>query len=219
MGSSKVVCGALLVTASLGLPLFGARETARATETVPTREEAARRLAAVPDGDALAAFRLALELESTGGPDVARPAYERLVAADPDHLAARRALGYERIDGRWLTGDELRRAKGVPRGDARPRPPTEGERPAGARAPAAARREPDAALARLRRAAAALRGASRADRVRAAEDLARLGDRRGVAVLVAAWGARRGPASGATDGYFAQELRTSYLGDFDVEVA
>jgi len=58
------------------------------------------------------AYRLALELEAAGEPKLAGQAYERVIAADPEHRAARRALGYDLVGDRWLQGDELWRARG-----------------------------------------------------------------------------------------------------------
>ncbi|MFM8978945.1 MAG: HEAT repeat domain-containing protein [Planctomycetia bacterium] len=80
------------------------------------READARAALAALDGsDARAAFRLALELEAGGQGELARQAYEVVLLAEPDHLAARRALGYERVEGVWRTGDDLRRARGLVR--------------------------------------------------------------------------------------------------------
>jgi hypothetical protein len=62
---------------------------------------------------ASARLREALEAEAAGEAARARAAFEAVVAIDPEHAAARRALGFERVDGRWLTGDELKRARGL----------------------------------------------------------------------------------------------------------
>jgi len=58
------------------------------------------------------AYRLALELEAAGETALAAQAYERVLETDPEHRAARRALGYELVDDRWLAGDALYRARG-----------------------------------------------------------------------------------------------------------
>ncbi len=58
------------------------------------------------------AYRLALEAQAAGLDDLAKKAFARVIEADPDHPAARRALGFEQVDGRWLEGDDLWRAKG-----------------------------------------------------------------------------------------------------------
>ncbi|MCC7138567.1 MAG: HEAT repeat domain-containing protein [Planctomycetes bacterium] len=73
----------------------------------------ARELAALAPDDVDGRFRLALRAEQAGAPDVARAAYESVVAVAPDHPAARRALGHERLDGAWVTTDTARRARGL----------------------------------------------------------------------------------------------------------
>jgi hypothetical protein len=45
--------------------------------------------------------------------------YRRVIAKEPDQPEARRALGYERVDGRWLQGDELQIARGFVKVDGR----------------------------------------------------------------------------------------------------
>ena len=49
----------------------------------------------------------------------AEDVFRRVLAKEPDHAEARGALGYERIDGRWLQGDELRIARGDVKVDGR----------------------------------------------------------------------------------------------------
>lgn len=60
-------------------------------------------------------FALALEAEAAGQPDIARTAYEAVLAADTNHKAARRALGYERHGDTWLSADAMRRKQGLVR--------------------------------------------------------------------------------------------------------
>ncbi len=83
------------------------------------RQALEKRLARLDQHDAAAAYKLALELEAAGAADLARKAYEIVIAIDPEHRAARRALGFERIGRRWYTGDELKRAKGFVHYDKR----------------------------------------------------------------------------------------------------
>jgi hypothetical protein len=85
----------------------------------PARADLERRLASLDRENLDAAYRLALELEAAGAPDLARKAYEIVIGLDPDHLAARRALGHERIGSQWLSGDDLHRAKGFVRHEGR----------------------------------------------------------------------------------------------------
>ncbi len=58
------------------------------------------------------AYRSALRREAEGDAEGARLAYERVLRLHPEHRAARRALGYAEVDGYWLRGDELQRARG-----------------------------------------------------------------------------------------------------------
>ncbi len=79
------------------------------------RTDLARRLETLDQTDATAAYKLALELEAAGADDLAAKAYEIVVGIDPEHRAARRALGFEKIGERWYRGDDLKRAKGFVR--------------------------------------------------------------------------------------------------------
>ena len=74
-----------------------------------------QRFRTLDQADADAAFKLALELESAGARDLAQKAYEIVIGIEPDHRAARRALGFESLHGSWLRGDDLQRAKGFVR--------------------------------------------------------------------------------------------------------
>lgn len=73
-------------------------------------EEYLRRSEALGD-DPAAWYRLALWARSSKLA-YATEALGRVLALDPDHRAARRELGYERIDGEWVSGDEAQRKKG-----------------------------------------------------------------------------------------------------------
>jgi hypothetical protein len=185
--------------------LLVAPPCARAEPDAAARKEATQRLADLPKGDAAAAYRLALELDARGHRDLAQAAHRRVVAIDPEHAAARRALGFERVGGRWLSGDDLRRARGFVRSEGR-------------WVLAQEARVPDEGLARLRKAAAGLTSATSSERVRAAGEVGRLGDRRGIPLLVAAW-SRSQAGANAPGGHFAQSRQMSYVQDFDVEVA
>jgi len=48
-----------------------------------------------------------------------RDVLREIVAIDPDHPAARAALGYSRVDGRWMTDDEVQQSKGLVRAGSR----------------------------------------------------------------------------------------------------
>lgn len=101
-----IALSALAASVALG-PL-----SARAGEAPEAARGLEHRLENLDKEDAGAAFRLALELEEKGRKDLARKAYEIVIGVQPDHRAARRALGYELVDGTWLKGSELYRARG-----------------------------------------------------------------------------------------------------------
>lgn len=63
-----------------------------------------------------------------GLPGRAQGVFRSILARDPDHAEARRGLGFEKIDGRWLTGDELQIARGLAKFDGRWIPKEEAER-------------------------------------------------------------------------------------------
>jgi hypothetical protein len=65
-----------------------------------------------------ALYRGALLQEAAGRAAEARRGFQRVLALDPDHRAARRALGYERVGGRWLRGQALERARATTRAAA-----------------------------------------------------------------------------------------------------
>jgi hypothetical protein len=86
----------------------------------------------------------------------ARDCYRRALDFDPDHAAARAALGFTRHEGRWLTEDELAQARGMVRhGDAWVTP------------------EAKADLVRLQAEKEAAKARAQADRARAEADRAR----------------------------------------------
>jgi hypothetical protein len=58
-------------------------------------------------------FKLALRAEADGAPGAARRAYASIIAVDPEHAAARRALGFERSGAEWLPTNEARRRRGL----------------------------------------------------------------------------------------------------------
>jgi hypothetical protein len=74
-------------------------------------EEYARRAAALAEDDAAGWYRLGLWARENRLAK-AKGAFEKVIAIDPDHRAARRELGYELVDGRWLDPQEAMREKG-----------------------------------------------------------------------------------------------------------
>src|SRR5207249_7474710 len=55
---------------------------------------------------------LAKKLEAEKKPSLARAALERAVKLDPEHAAARAALGQKKVDGQWLNEREWKKKEG-----------------------------------------------------------------------------------------------------------
>jgi len=199
-----------------------------------------------PADEVLARYRVALELEAACDAARASEAYAEVLRLDPEHLAARRAVGYERVNGGWLAGEDLKRARALV---GEPVGPGGVSQPASAHAPATstsvapvsatsttavliarALRAPEA---RVREAATlelkasllpgttaaftrALASSESTTRVRAAQALGLLGDAAALQALITSWEGRSG--SGPRS-HFAQTAQSSYIADFDVEVA
>jgi hypothetical protein len=97
---------AIRVRTRFGVQTIARSEVVKIERKETAEEVYARRLASLEPGDVeglldLARFckeqRLTAEWKAT---------LERVVAADPDNEEANRALGRERVDGRWMTGAE-----------------------------------------------------------------------------------------------------------------
>ncbi len=127
--------GADVVTTTDGLRLEGEAEhaadgswilvhedgrTRLAASRVATVEKGAgprasfeKRRATLPDGDASAWVRYALEADAAGLTDLAKAAFEHVIEIDPDHAVARRALEQEKVDGAWVSEEVARRRRGL----------------------------------------------------------------------------------------------------------
>jgi hypothetical protein len=105
--------GSLVVTTEGGEVRLAADAVASVTGGEGPRAAARREMAAIAKDDAVGHYKMALALEAKGLSDVARDEYAAVVAADPEHPAARRALGYQKVDGRWLTAAEANRKNGL----------------------------------------------------------------------------------------------------------
>jgi len=111
-GSAKEIDGKVIVRTRAGRTLEFDRDKVREiTKGESRREEYARRVAELGTGDAASWYRLALWASENKIPQ-ARDAYARVIGFDPDHRAARRELGFERVGGEWVSGDDAKRKKG-----------------------------------------------------------------------------------------------------------
>jgi hypothetical protein len=111
--TTKSADGSVVVATDAGDVRLAASAVASIAAGEGPRTAGKRALAAIAKDDAAAAYRLAASLESQGVSDVAREAYERVLATDADHAAARRALGFERIGDRWLTSAQAKERSGL----------------------------------------------------------------------------------------------------------
>ncbi len=110
---TKAEDGSLVVATDDGSVRLAASSVASVVPGEGPRAKARREAAAIPAVDADGHFRLAVRLESQGLSDLARAEYEAVLAADADHAAARRALGYERAGGEWVTTATARKRSGL----------------------------------------------------------------------------------------------------------
>lgn len=83
------------------------RSVRKGRDPVGDFEEKIRTATSTPDLAAIAAWALDNGLRGR-----AEGLYRRILTRDPDHAEARRVLGFEKLGGRWRTGDDLQAARG-----------------------------------------------------------------------------------------------------------
>jgi len=76
-----------------------------------------QRAASIAKDDAGAHYKMALWCAENGLKVEARKHHRMVVTLSSDHRASRRALGFEKIGGRWVSGKEKMRAKGFVKHD------------------------------------------------------------------------------------------------------
>ncbi len=109
----KLENGWYRVTTDKGKVDMAPRSVAAVKYGVSPRAEFLREAASVDTKDAVGQYRLALKASEAGLDDLADAAYRHVIAQNPDHPAARRALGFERLDGKWVESATARRGKGL----------------------------------------------------------------------------------------------------------
>jgi len=105
--------GAVTVKTSGGGVRLAATDVVSVVAGEGPRAAADRVRRALSKSDATGHFRLALSLDAQGLPELAREEYVAVLNAEPDHPAARRALGYEKAGDRWVSVAEARRRSGL----------------------------------------------------------------------------------------------------------
>jgi uncharacterized protein YkwD len=73
----------------------------------------ARRARAVKEDDAKGQLLLGNYARDLGLPKQATECWEKVLKLEPDNIDAHQALGYEKVDGKWLKGDDAQKAKGL----------------------------------------------------------------------------------------------------------
>ncbi|MBI3269192.1 MAG: hypothetical protein HYZ53_09220 [Planctomycetes bacterium] len=101
------------VELTLGRVTVPRRDVAQVIPSRTPLREFRQREAALRSGDAQALFELGVWAEQADLPVQAKKAFQHALVIDPDHAGARARLGFERgADGRWLSEDDSRRARG-----------------------------------------------------------------------------------------------------------
>jgi hypothetical protein len=121
-------------------------------------------------------------------PSQAAEAFEHVVARDPGHAAAQRALGRVQLDGVWMTREESYEARGLVRFEGRWVPPAERQAALAERAEVARRaREEADEQARVRETEARLRAAEAEARIAEAQARVQEAEARAAEIQAAAF--------------------------------
>ncbi|MCB1055715.1 MAG: hypothetical protein KDD11_09415 [Acidobacteria bacterium] len=104
--------GQVEVVLPYGSITFGADMVASVEPSATLDEEVARRLHELEPDDAQGLYELAQWCRDHDAYTLASRLLEEVLAIDPDHAEARRALGYLRVDGQWLTEEEAHLRRG-----------------------------------------------------------------------------------------------------------
>ncbi len=84
----------------------------RIDRTKSEREQYEEKKAQVKDNDAEGHYQLGLWCKENGLPKETEAAFEKVIEINPNHAGARKELGYEKHEGKWLTRDEVMEKKG-----------------------------------------------------------------------------------------------------------
>lgn len=103
----------VIVKTADGEVVLASADVRTVTAGESARGAARRAAAALAQDDVVGRYRLAASADAQGLADVAAELYLSILAQDPEHAAARRALGHERVDGVWRTTAQARRQRGL----------------------------------------------------------------------------------------------------------
>lgn len=104
--------GEIEIRSSIGALTVPKSRVARIESFQSYEEIVAETLSRLAPDDVTGRYELAQWLREEGAETLARRLLEQVIALDPDHAEARRALGYQLYDGRWLTPEELHALRG-----------------------------------------------------------------------------------------------------------
>lgn len=109
----------VVIKLDFGTVKLARSEVARIVKAESPLQELQRRRKELKDGDAEARYELAGWADQQELYTSARNLHREVVELSPDHEGARRALGYRKHDGKWLTEEEYYVAGGYVKYDGR----------------------------------------------------------------------------------------------------
>lgn len=107
----------VVVEVDAGTMTFRRADVREVRRTEDPLREFERRLSAA--GDAEAYYELALWARERGLTSRANDLFRKVLSLQPDHEGARKALGHEKVEGRWMEPDEAMVARGFVKVDGR----------------------------------------------------------------------------------------------------
>ena len=117
--TTKIEDGKLVVTLQSGTVRFNREDIAKVIHRVTPMEEYQTSAAKLKKDDAKGHFELAAWCAENDLKHFQRVELEATIAAESDHKEAREQLGYEKVGGKWLRGEELLKAKGMVKVDGK----------------------------------------------------------------------------------------------------
>jgi hypothetical protein len=100
------------VVMDFGTITFKRIDVARIDRGASALTEFDAKIAELKSDDLDGRYKLALWARHKGLDHRARQTFEEILVRDPEHAGAREALGYRKVEGRWLSEDEIRTARG-----------------------------------------------------------------------------------------------------------
>lgn len=107
----------VVVEIDAGTMTFRRADVREIRRTEDPLQEFERRLRAAADAEAY--YELALWARERGLTSRAQELFRKVIALEPDHEGARKALGHEKVEGRWMEPDEAMVARGFVKVDGR----------------------------------------------------------------------------------------------------